>query len=94
MFDRPATTHIRCPRCRSNNLMFVESGTWTTSWEVSNGRFDRSEGYHNPESVDRLDAKCRDCHHGWKPRKAWQIDDVCKEEESDFDDGSTAGPEG
>jgi hypothetical protein len=79
VFERPATTHLRCPDCKSDNLFLIETGTWTMSWEVAGGAFDRSEGYFNSESVDRIEAECRDCKRHWKPRKAWQIDDVCKE---------------
>lgn len=79
MTERPATTHIRCPKCRSQDLAFIERSTWTTCWEVVDGKFDRAEGYHNPESIDRIDTSCNKCGHHWKPRKAWQIDDVCKE---------------
>lgn len=86
MFERPATTHIRCPKCRSNNLLFIESGTWTGTWEVRDGKLDRDQGFHHPESVDRIDVKCVECDHSWKPRGAWQVDDICKEEGVPEDD--------
>lgn len=70
------STKLRCPKCGSRDLFLVESGTWTTEWTVTAGKFDRKKGYHNPEGIDRLDAKCRDCDHTWKPRGTLQIDDV------------------
>lgn len=72
----PVQTKLRCPRCRGRDLQLTESGTWTSSWVVKNGHFDRCEGNHEPESVDRLDAACRNCQHRWKPRGANQIDDI------------------
>lgn len=83
MFERPATTHIRCPKCRSKDINLVETSSWTTEWAVTDGKFDRAAGYHEPMSVDRLDAKCHKCEYTWKPRGAWQIDDVCIEIEED-----------
>lgn len=85
-FERPAVTRLRCPSCRSGNLFLVESASWNTEWKVIDGKFDRSDGISNPQSIDRLDASCRDCDHHWKPRGAWQIDDVCEEiEDGDKD---------
>ena len=80
MMDRPATVKVACPKCQSGNLTIVESATWLTEWDVNGGRFDRGEGYANPASIDRVDVRCKDCGHGWKPRKAWQVDDICEED--------------
>jgi len=80
--DRIVSTRLRCPKCKSANLDLVESGTWTTSWEVNAGKFDRDEGYHTPGSIDRLDANCLACRHQWKPRGAFQIDHVVSQEPS------------
>jgi DNA-directed RNA polymerase subunit RPC12/RpoP len=85
-FERPATTRLRCPKCRSGNMFLVESATWDTEWTVVDGNFDRADGISNPQSIDRLDASCRDCGHRWKPRGAWQIDDVCEEIEDESKD--------
>ena len=70
------TTKLRCPRCKSPDLLLVETGSWSSQWTVKDGSFDRKEGFHDPESVDRIDAHCRRCEHRWKPRGAFQIDDV------------------
>jgi hypothetical protein len=80
MTERPATTHLRCPKCRSKNLVLTESGTWIIEWTVTDGRFFRDEAFHDNVSVDRIYAGCRDCEHGWKPRKAHMIDDVSVED--------------
>lgn len=76
---RMVETKLRCPRCRSGDLLLIETGTWTSQWTVKAGRFDREQGYHDPDSIDRLDAKCRGCDHMWKPRGAFQIDHVVTE---------------
>lgn len=82
--SRPATTKVRCPDCGSRNLSIIETGEWTTEWSVRDGKLDRSEGYHNPESIDRVDCRCSDCGRRWKPRKAWQIDDIVQEPSHDL----------
>jgi len=75
---RPATTKIRCPKCRSRTFTFVESGEWTSSFEVTDGRLDRAEGYHEPGCMLRLEAQCP-CGHHWKVRGAIQITDAVTE---------------
>jgi len=82
MGERPATTKLRCPKCKSSDLALVETGTWSSEWIVKDGRLDRADGNHEPESVDRLDAKCSKCGYLWKPRGAHQIDDVVTEKPS------------
>lgn len=74
--DKPATTKVRCPKCKSKSLFFVESGTWSSEFTVVDGVFDRSDGQHEPDSIDRLDARCAKCRHLWKPRGANSINDV------------------
>jgi hypothetical protein len=76
---RMVKTKLRCPRCKCSDLYLIETGTWTSQWKVIDGRFDREEGSHEPDSVDRLDAKCRSCGWIWKPRGAFQIDHVISE---------------
>lgn len=73
---KPATTKVRCPKCKSADLALVEIGTWTSLFRVRDGRLDRDEGEHEPESVDRLEGKCVKCGHIWKVRGASQIDDA------------------
>lgn len=75
---KPATTKLRCPKCGSRNLYLTEVGTWTSQFLVTDGNFDREQGEHEPESVDRLEARCRavPCLHLWKVRGASQIDDA------------------
>jgi hypothetical protein len=73
---RMVTTKLRCPQCNCADLSLIETGSWSSAWSVKDGRFDRDEGFHMPESVDRLDARCSDCGHFWKPRRAFQIDHV------------------
>jgi phage FluMu protein Com len=68
------TTKVRCPKCKSSDLLLREIGTWTSQFVVTDGRFDRKAGQHEPESIDRLEAKCRRCAHTWKVRDAFQID--------------------
>jgi phage FluMu protein Com len=74
------STNVRCPKCKSANLYLREIGTWSSQFVVTDGRFDRKEGQHQPESVDRLEAKCRECAHTWKVRGAFQIDHAVAEE--------------
>jgi hypothetical protein len=69
-------TRLKCPRCASADMSLIETGSWSSSWTVRGGKFDRREGFHAPESVERLDARCAACDHSWKPRRAFQIDDV------------------
>lgn len=78
MSERPATTRIRCPKCRSRTFHFVEIGEWTTSFEVKDGQLDRAEGYHEPGSYTRLEAQCG-CGHSWKVRGAIQISNAVQE---------------
>ncbi|MDW9650838.1 hypothetical protein GOB33_22400 [Sinorhizobium meliloti] len=85
MMTRPATTHIRCPKCRSRNLVFIETSTWETTWDVTEGKFDLDDRLGNPSHIERIEAECRECKHGWKPRNAWQVDDVCTEIEEETD---------
>ncbi len=77
---RPATTHIRCPRCRSRSFTFIETCEWSTTFEVVGGRLDRQEGYHEPGCYTRLEAECA-CGHRWKIRGAIQINDAVIETE-------------
>lgn len=67
-------TNVRCPKCGSRDLSLFEVGTWTSEFVVKGGEFDRSDGNHEPGSVDRLEAKCSKCEHHWKIRGAGQID--------------------
>jgi hypothetical protein len=76
---RPATTKICCPKCKSRDFLFLEVGTWSSEFVVRDGKLDRSEGNHEPESVDRLEGKCSKCQHHWKVRGAAQIDDAVSE---------------
>lgn len=73
---RIVSTKIRCPKCKSPDLLLYEVGTWTSEFKVDDGKFDRNEGIHEPGSVDRLEATCRGCEHHWKVRGAQQIDDA------------------
>lgn len=69
-------TKVRCPKCKSKDLILVEVGTWSSEFKVTCGKFDRQEGFHEPGSVDRLEATCSSCKHQWKVRGAGQIDDA------------------
>lgn len=75
---RPATTSIRCPKCRSKTFCFVEINECSTSFFVQNGQLDRNEGYHEPGQYTRLEAQCG-CGHAWKVRGAIQITDAVVE---------------
>lgn len=74
-----ATTNVRCPRCKSPDLLLIEIGTWTSEFVVTGGTLNRKEGNHEPGSVDRLEAKCIRCLKHWKVRGASQITDVVKD---------------
>lgn len=77
-----ARTRLRCPRCRSRDLLLMEIGTWWTAFQVKNGSFDR-KGYHEPGEIFRLVAECTGCGHEWKVRGAIQITDICEEPSHD-----------
>jgi DNA-directed RNA polymerase subunit RPC12/RpoP len=79
MAERPATTHVRCPKCRSRDLVLVETGEWASTWTVRGGRLDRAAGFHEPACILRIDAQCTRCQHFWKLRGGIQITDFCKE---------------
>jgi phage FluMu protein Com len=75
----PATTRIRCPRCRSRTFQFFEISEATTAWRVVAGKINRGAGFHEPGCITGLEATCDRCHHHWKVR-ALQITDVVTEE--------------
>lgn len=77
---RPATTKVRCPKCQSADLSLIETGTWTSLFRVRDGKLDRSDGSHEPSSVDRLEGHCVRCGHRWKVRGATQIDHAVVEQ--------------
>lgn len=77
---RPATTHIRCPKCRSADLQLTEVGDVSLTWNVKGGSFDRGEGYREYGGMRYVYGECSKCGHGWRLKKAIQITDVCKEE--------------
>lgn len=76
---RPATTKLRCPKCRANDLYLTEVGEWTTQWRVVGGSLDRGDGSHEPGAVHHVEANCIPCGHRWRPRGVYQIDDVVTE---------------
>jgi len=78
---RPASSKVRCPKCRSESLWLTENVWCTTSWEVKGGRLDLQEGFHEPGGVDSIEAKCSKCSHTWKLRGAMQIIDVTVEDD-------------
>lgn len=75
----PATTKIRCPKCRSRSFWFVEINAHSTSFEVIDGTLDRRQGFHEPGPYVRLEAQCQ-CGHSWKVRGAIQITCAVSEE--------------
>jgi len=76
---RPATTHIRCPKCRSADLQLTEIGNVSLTWNVKGGSFDRAEGYREYGSLHSVFGDCAKCGHHWRLKRAIQITDVCKE---------------
>lgn len=42
---RPATTRLRCPSCRGRNLDLTETTEALMTWQVTDGRLDRSLGW-------------------------------------------------
>ena len=77
--QRPATTHIRCPKCRSKDLQLTEIGDVSLTWNVIGGAFDRAEGYREYGGLHSVVGECSKCDHRWRIKKAVQITDVCKE---------------
>lgn len=72
-------TKCKCPKCKSDDLIFME--VWeghTITWECISGKFDREDGALEPGDPYRVDGKCKKCQHVWRIRKALQIDDIIK----------------
>lgn len=67
---------VRCPKCRTVNLIFKEFTDVVTEFEQTTEGIDR-HGIRNPGLVTRLEAYCYDCDHRWKVRGATQITDIC-----------------
>jgi hypothetical protein len=65
---RPATSSVRCPRCRSRTLDLTETVECTTTWSVKNGVLDINEGFHEPGCITGVEAECV-CGHHWKLRR-------------------------
>lgn len=76
---RPAVTEVRCPKCRSADLMLVETLEAGTQWAVRDGRLNRQAGYHEFGAALRVEARCDKCGHGWRLKKVQQISDCVKE---------------
>lgn len=77
---RPATTALRCPKCRKRDLSLTESIEATTSWYVNGGLLNREDGIHELGGfIGRLSAQCAHCDHRWHPRGATMITDVVTE---------------
>jgi phage FluMu protein Com len=76
---RPATTRLRCPRCKSRTFTLIETCEHFTSFYVVDGKLDRQEGFHDVDGYTRLEADCP-CGHRWKVRNAIQINDAVTEE--------------
>jgi len=70
---------LKCPKCKSTDLMVLES--WKNhdiQWEQVNGEFDKNDGILEPGNPYRVEAKCSKCKHAWTVRKAKQINDIIK----------------
>src|SRR5690348_15449836 len=79
---KPATTRLRCPKCRSADLSLSEAIEASTTFHVISGRLNRAAGYHEFGGfIGRLLAECSRCNHHWHPRRAIQITDVCEDVE-------------
>lgn len=78
--ERPASTRLRCPKCRCGYLELTETIECTTTFIVSAGRLDRSQGFHEPGCATGVHGQCRACGHFWRVRKAIQITDVVVED--------------
>lgn len=77
---KPALTHCRCPKCKSQNLTLTESIEAETTFEVREGRLNRQAGIHNfGNFIGSLRGSCTACGHKWRIRKATQIIDVTTE---------------
>lgn len=72
-------TKIKCPKCKSNNLILNE--VWinhSIQWEQIDGKIERDNGYLEPGDPHKVCAECSDCSHRWTIRNATQIDNVVK----------------
>lgn len=73
-------SRIRCPKCKSKDLVLKEFIVCSGSFKQVNGVIDE-EGYNNPGEYFRVDAECSKCGHRWKVKRAIQITDCFIEEE-------------
>ncbi|MER9937472.1 hypothetical protein [Mesorhizobium sp. M0088] len=75
----PATTKIRCPKCKSKDISLSETMEAFTVWDVVSGRLNRAGGIHEFGSYINLNGQCSKCRHCWKVRGAIQITDAVTE---------------
>lgn len=71
---------VKCPRCKSNNLVLTEVWTGhTIEWEQEGGVIDKNKGSSEPGDPYTVNGLCKDCFHEWKLKGVIQITQVLKE---------------
>lgn len=68
-------TKASCPKCKSKNLIIIETSEAFQEWTQEDGVIDKDEGIMTHGFVIRVNGKCDECGHKWK-FKCWQIDDL------------------
>ena len=67
-------TKKKCPKCRSNNICFVE--LWKDHaiyFNVEDGNVDLNNGILEPGNPYKVEGHCNECKHIWTFRGASQI---------------------
>ena len=73
---REYKTNIKCPKCKSIDLNFIEHWReYTITFNQKNGLLDH-EGNKSDGYAYRVDVICKKCLHQWKLRSVSQIMDI------------------
>jgi hypothetical protein len=66
----------KCPKCRSVNLQLSEQWTYSISWDQDQAGLMSKTGDAEPGDPYCVEAKCKNCGHGWRLRGISQITDL------------------
>lgn len=76
MTPEPATTTLRCPKCRSRSFNLNEETVAFKVWSVVDGKTDLNDAFSDFDRILGIYCRCAVCGHGWKPRGKSQMPDV------------------
>lgn len=72
----PATTTLRCPKCRSRSFNLTEETAAFKVWAVVDGGTDLNDAFSDFDRTLGIYCRCAACGHGWKPRGKSQMPEV------------------